>query len=138
LAVCSIAFTSNVKEFSNFQPTPNPKLQTTNFSFTLLPSTKLSMKATRPATQAKAPAAKPKVGQLFEKQNFMWMLIGVAILIIGFLLMAGGGNEDPNVFDPSQVYSTRRITIAPIIILIGLAVEIYAIFRQPKNTGTAD
>lgn len=66
------------------------------------------------------------------------MLIGVAVLIVGFLLMAGGGSEDPNVFDPSEVYSTRRITIAPIVILLGLMIQIYAIFRQPKNTGTAD
>ena len=103
------------------------------------------MKATRPAapaktaaTPTKTPAARPKAGQLFGKENFTWMLIGVAILILGFLLMAGGGNEDPNVFDASEVYSPRRITIAPIVILIGLAVEIYAIFRQPKKTGTAD
>lgn len=76
---------------------------------------------------------------MFDKDNYTWMLIGVAILILGFVLMAGGGSDDPNVFDASQVYSTRRITIAPIIILIGLVVEIYALFRQPKKTtGTAD
>lgn len=92
------------------------------------------MKATRPSAQAKAPAKKTASAPLFGKENFTWMLIGAAILILGFLLMAGGGSEDPNVFDPSEVYSTRRITIAPIVILIGLIVEIYAIFRQPKNT----
>lgn len=96
------------------------------------------MKATRPAIQTKAPAAKPKAGELFGKENLKWMLIGVAILIVGFLLMAGGGSDDPKVFEPSEVYSTRRITIAPIVILIGLMIQIYAIFRQPKNTGTAD
>ena len=96
------------------------------------------MKATRPAAQAKAPAPKPKAGALFGNENLKWMLIGVAVLIVGFLLMAGGGSEDPNVFDPSEVYSTRRITIAPIVILLGLMIQIYAIFRQPKNTGTAD
>ncbi len=66
------------------------------------------------------------------------MLIGVAILTLGFILMAGGGSENPNEFNPSEVYSTRRITIAPIIILLGLAIEIYAIFRQPKNTRPAE
>ena len=96
------------------------------------------MKATRPATQTKAPAPKPRAGELFGKENLKWMLIGVAILIIGFLLMAGGGSEDPRVFDASEVYSTRRITIAPIVILLGLMIQIYAIFRQPKNTGTAE
>ena len=103
------------------------------------------MKATRPATTAKAPAAptkvaasKPKVGQLFDKENYTWMLIGVGILILGFVLMAGGGSDDPNVFNASEVYSARRITIAPIIILIGIAVEIYAIFRKPKRKGAAE
>ena len=62
------------------------------------------------------------------------MLIGVAVLILGFILMAGGGSTDPNVFNKDEVYSFRRITVAPIIILIGLAIEIYAIFRQPKNS----
>lgn len=96
------------------------------------------MKATRPAaTATKAPTAaikKRETATLFGKENFMWMLIGVAVLILGFLLMAGGGSPDPNVFDRSEVYSARRITVAPIIILIGLAIEIYAIFRTPKNT----
>ena len=61
------------------------------------------------------------------------MLGGIAIMIIGFALMAGGRSEDPNVFDPNEVYSTRRITVAPIVILIGLVVLVVAIFRQPKN-----
>lgn len=96
------------------------------------------MKATRPIVQTKAgvPAAtkKREAVKLFEKENFKWMLIGVAVLILGFLLMAGGHTDDPNVFNKAEVYSTRRITIAPIIILIGLAIEIYAIFRQPKTS----
>jgi hypothetical protein len=52
--------------------------------------------------------------------------------------MAGGGSDDPNIFNENEVYSTRRITIAPIIILIGLVIEIYAIFRQPKTTPTTE
>jgi hypothetical protein len=70
---------------------------------------------------------------LFEKDNFLWMAGGVAIMIVGFLLMSGGKSEDPNVFNPDEVYSTTRITIAPILILAGLVVLIFAIFRQPKN-----
>jgi hypothetical protein len=62
----------------------------------------------------------------------MWMLIGAAVMIVGFLLMSGGRSDDPNVFDPKEVYSTTRITIAPILILAGLAIEVYAIFRNPK------
>jgi Protein of unknown function (DUF3098) len=71
--------------------------------------------------------------RLFGKANYMWMLGGAAVMILGFLLMAGGRSEDPNVFDPNEVYSTVRITIAPILILAGLVIEIFAIFRQPKN-----
>lgn len=101
------------------------------------------MKSTRPArTQTRTPAAAPskkrEVQNLFDKENLKWMLIGVAVLILGFILMAGGGSDDPNVFNKDEVYSTRRITIAPIIILIGLIIEIYAIFRQPKTTSAAE
>jgi Protein of unknown function (DUF3098) len=70
---------------------------------------------------------------LFDKANYMWMLGGAAIMILGFLLMAGGRSEDPNVFDTDSVYSTVRITIAPILILAGLVVEVYAIFRHPRD-----
>ena len=72
------------------------------------------------------------IGSMFGKENFKWMLIGAAILALGFILMGGGGSNNPNVFDTRQVYSTIRITVAPIVILIGFAVEIYAIFQKPK------
>jgi hypothetical protein len=71
--------------------------------------------------------------RLFDKANYIWMLGGAAVMILGFLLMAGGRSEDPNVFNPDSVYSTVRITIAPILILAGLVIEIYAIFRHPKD-----
>ncbi|HEX8677260.1 MAG TPA: DUF3098 domain-containing protein [Segetibacter sp.] len=74
---------------------------------------------------------KPKL-PLFEKDNYMWMGIGAAVIAIGMFLMSGGKNEDPNQFDYKLVYSTTRITIAPILILAGLMVEIYAIFKRPK------
>jgi hypothetical protein len=73
------------------------------------------------------------MGVFFEKTNLRWMLIGVVVMALGFILMAGGKSSDPNVFDKSKVYSTTRITIAPIIILAGLVIEIIAIFRQPKT-----
>ena len=74
---------------------------------------------------------KPKL-PLFEKENYMWMGIGAAVIAIGMFLMSGGKNQDPNQFDYKLVYSTTRITIAPILILAGLMVEIYAIFKRPK------
>ncbi len=69
---------------------------------------------------------------LFEKQNLMLMLLGVAIIAIGMLLMVGGKSPDPSKFDYNDVYSARRITVAPILIIIGLGIEIYAIFKKPK------
>ncbi len=69
---------------------------------------------------------------LFAKENFTWMLIGAAIIAIGFFLLSGGKSNDPKVFDTNEVYSTTRITIAPILIVLGLVVEIFAIFKKPK------
>jgi len=60
------------------------------------------------------------------------MLAGVVLIAIGMFLMAGGASNDPGVFAKNEVYSKTRITIAPVIILIGLIVEIYAIFKKPK------
>jgi hypothetical protein len=69
---------------------------------------------------------------LFGKENYRWMAIGLAIILLGLLLMIGGKNPDPNVFNTSEVYSFRRITVAPILILAGLALEIVGIFKKPK------
>jgi hypothetical protein len=68
---------------------------------------------------------------LFDKQNLWLMLLGVGIIALGMLLMVGGRSADPNTFNYDEVYSTRRITIAPILIIIGLGIEIYAIFKKP-------
>ncbi len=74
----------------------------------------------------------PGLPSLFEKQNLTLMLLGVAIIAIGMLLMVGGKSPDPSNFDYNEVYSARRVTIAPILIIIGLVIEIYAIFKKPK------
>jgi len=70
---------------------------------------------------------------LFTRDNYMWMLIGLIVIAIGMLLMAGGKSDDPNVFKAEEVYSTRRITVAPLLILAGLVIEIYAIFKKGKK-----
>ena len=70
---------------------------------------------------------------LFEKDNYVWMLAGIVVMAIGLMLMAGGKSSDPNQFHPEEVYSARRITIAPILILAGLGIEIFAIFRKTKT-----
>jgi hypothetical protein len=69
---------------------------------------------------------------LFGKENYRWMIIGLALILLGLLLMIGGKSKDPNVFNPSDVYSFRRITIAPILILGGLVLEIVGIFKKSK------
>lgn len=60
------------------------------------------------------------------------MFIGLAFIAIGFILMAGGGSDDPNVFN-EEIYSFRRIRLAPTLIIIGLGIEIYAILLNPKK-----
>ncbi len=72
---------------------------------------------------------------MFGKENYMWMLGGLVVLALGFLLMAGGKSSDPNVFKADEVYSTTRITIAPILIIAGFVIEIVAIMKKPKVTG---
>ena len=70
---------------------------------------------------------------LFDKSNYMWMIGGVALILLGFVLMAGGKSPDPHQFNYDEVYSFRRITLAPLMILAGFAVEIYAIMKKPAN-----
>jgi len=74
------------------------------------------------------------IGNLFDRDNYKWMLIGVAVMLLGWLLMAGGASKDPNIFNKNEVYSTIRITIAPIVIVAGLVIEVYALLKSPKNT----
>lgn len=69
---------------------------------------------------------------IFGRENYIMMIAGLVIIFIGFLLMKGGQMPDANTWDDSIIYSTTRITIAPILILLGLIVEIFAIFRKPK------
>ncbi len=70
---------------------------------------------------------------LFTKENYKWMGIGAAVIALGMILMAGGKSDDPNIFNAAEVYSARRITVAPIMILLGLGIEVYAIFKKPKG-----
>jgi len=75
---------------------------------------------------------------LFTKDNYIWMAVGVAIIALGMFLMSGGKNQDPNTFDYKVVYSTTRITVAPILILLGLGVEMFAIFKKKPAGKTAE
>ena len=69
---------------------------------------------------------------LFGKKNYIIMLVGIAFIGLGFILMAGGGSDDPAVFN-EDIYNFQRIRLAPTLVLIGLAIEIYAIMAKPKK-----
>lgn len=69
---------------------------------------------------------------LFGKKNYIIMLIGLAVIILGFLLMSGGGSDNPEIFN-QEIYSFRRIRLAPTLVLIGLGIEIYAIMAKSKK-----
>jgi hypothetical protein len=69
----------------------------------------------------------------FRPENYRLLLIGLAINLLGFILMIGGGTDDPTKFDAEALFSTTRITIAPFLIVSGYVVIIFAIMRKPKN-----
>jgi hypothetical protein len=70
-------------------------------------------------------------GLVFGRMNYLLLIVGLVVIIIGFLLMSGGGSDDPNVFDEG-IFSFRRITLAPIVVLIGFIIEGVAIMYRPK------
>ena len=69
---------------------------------------------------------------VFERKNYKFMLIGVAFIALGFILMTGGGCDDPNVFNP-EIYNWQRIRLAPAMVLLGFAIEVYAILLKPDS-----
>lgn len=73
-----------------------------------------------------------KPGFAFGKENYLYTIIGVVLILVGMLLMMGGGSDDPNVFS-EEIFSTRRLTIAPITILAGFGVVLFAIMKKPKE-----
>jgi hypothetical protein len=87
----------------------------------------------------KEPAAETKTntstkGTALGKQNYYLIACGAIVIIIGFILMSGGKYNDPNVFNGEELYSTRRITVAPIVIILGFLIEIYAIFHKNNKS----
>ena len=69
---------------------------------------------------------------LFDKINYKILLIGIVVIAIGFILMSGGGSEDPNVFNEG-IFNFRRIRLAPTMVLIGFGITIYSILKNPKK-----
>jgi len=94
----------------------------------------------KPKTIQAAPAAKTttasapvKTGEFaFGKENYRLLFIGLAFIALGFILMIGGGSKDPNVFNPA-IFNFQHITLAPILVLTGYVIEIFAIMKKPKD-----
>jgi len=74
----------------------------------------------------------PKPEFIFQRKNYLFMFIGIAFIALGFILMSGGGSDDPNVFN-EDIYNFRRIRLAPTLVLIGLGIEVYAILLNPHK-----
>ena len=68
---------------------------------------------------------------VFGKKNYQLMLLGLIFIILGFFLMSGGGSEDPNIFN-DEIYNFRRIRVAPILVVFGFIIEVYAIMKNPE------
>ncbi|MEZ2413432.1 DUF3098 domain-containing protein [Muriicola sp. E247] len=74
----------------------------------------------------------PRQEFIFQRKNYLFMFLGIAFIALGFILMSGGGSDDPTVFNP-DIYSFRRIKLAPTLVLIGLGLEVYAILLNPHK-----
>jgi len=74
----------------------------------------------------------PNKHPLFRKTNYMLVGVGVSLLVLGYILLSGGGSNDPEVFNPA-IYNARRLVLAPILMLIGLIIPIFAIMYRPKK-----
>jgi len=94
------------------------------------------MKKSNPNTEAQNKPEEqnlePRFEFLFKKKNYTWMVIGLVVIAVGFALMAGGGSDDPNVFN-EDIFSWRRIRLAPTLVLIGFGIEAYAILLNPDK-----
>jgi hypothetical protein len=87
----------------------------------------------KPVQAGKSVAAPGKTADFaFTKENYRLMLIGLALMALGFILMIGGGSKDPSDFSP-EIFNFQRITLAPILILAGFVVEIFAIMKKSKD-----
>lgn len=82
--------------------------------------------------KTKKPYHKQDLNFIFGKKNYTFMFIGLGVIALGFILMSGGGSDDPNVFNPA-IYNFQRIRLAPALVLIGFGIEVYAILLNPNK-----
>lgn len=83
-------------------------------------------------SKQRKPLHKQDLNFVFGKKNYIVMFIGLAVIALGFILMAGGGSDDPNVFN-EEIYNFRRIRLAPTLVLLGFAIEVYAILLDSEK-----
>ncbi|MBT8281139.1 MAG: DUF3098 domain-containing protein [Muriicola sp.] len=74
----------------------------------------------------------PRQEFIFQRKNYLFMFLGIGFIALGFILMSGGGSDDPAVFNP-DIYNFRRIKLAPTLVLIGLGLQVYAILLNPHK-----
>lgn len=94
------------------------------------------MSATTTSTASRS-TAQAAPAFLFDRSNYYWMLGGLALIILGFFLLAGGKSADPTKFNYDEIYSFRRITLAPLLMLAGFGIEVYAIMKRPRSVADA-
>lgn len=93
----------------------------------------MDLKKAKVSADKKAPVVPDKEMQFaFGKENYRLMLIGLAVIALGFVLMVGGGSDDPQVFNEA-IFNFQRLTLAPLLILAGYVIEIFAIMKKPRD-----
>ncbi len=94
-----------------------------------------TIKKNQPAPKKNIPVKDHQFGFVFNRTNYMLMLVGIGVIAIGFILMVGGKSEDPKVFSEA-IFDTQRLVISPILLVIGFIIEILAIMYRPKKDNT--
>lgn len=90
------------------------------------------VKKNEPVKSNEPDYVKPVFGFVFKKKNYIWMIAGLAVIALGFILMIGGGSDDPYVFNP-DIFHWRRIRLAPALVIIGFGIQVYAILLDPDK-----
>ncbi|MBG0782370.1 MAG: DUF3098 domain-containing protein [Bacteroidales bacterium] len=89
-------------------------------------------KSTTSASETKTDQLSKSEAFAFTRENYKWVFIGLGVLALGFLLMIGGGSDDPDVYS-DKIFNFQRWTLAPILVLAGFVIQIYAIMKKPKE-----
>jgi hypothetical protein len=105
--------------------TPNPS---TSARYNVSPSSQNKQRAA--VGGSKSSVNKPQAELLFNKNNFIWMGVGILFVALGIILMSGGKMPNPAIWDESIIYNPVRMIVAPILMISGLIIEVFAIFRK--------